>query len=109
MGLRSTTLSLIACGVALCAIALPGVAPYALAQSQGASPAAKPPYNIIFVISDQEAEHLLVTSNDYELPARAELQRRGINLSQSLHRIGHVYAVAGRLLQWSAAAGQWRL
>jgi arylsulfatase A-like enzyme len=77
MGLRSTTLSLIACGVALCAIALPGVAPYALAQSQGASPAAKPPYNIIFVISDQEAEHLLVTSNDYELPARAELQRRG--------------------------------
>jgi hypothetical protein len=58
MGLRSTTLSLIACGVALCAIALPGVAPRALAQTQGASPAAKPPYNIIFVISDQEAEQL---------------------------------------------------
>ena len=56
----------------------PSAAPHALAQSQSGAPAAKPPYNIIFVISDQEAEHLLVTSNDYELPARAELQRRGI-------------------------------
>jgi arylsulfatase A-like enzyme len=78
MGLRSTTVSLIVCGLALCAIALSSVAPRALAQSQSPSPAAKPPYNIIFVVSDQEAEHLLVTSNDYELPARAELQRRGI-------------------------------
>jgi arylsulfatase A-like enzyme len=77
MGLRSTTIPLITFGLALCAIALPSVAPRALAQSQSAAPAAKPPYNIIFVISDQEAEHLLVTSNDYELPARGELQRRG--------------------------------
>ena len=78
MGLRSTTVSLITSALALCATALPSVAPPALAQSQSPSPAAKPPYNIIFVVSDQEAEHLLVTSNDYELPARAELQRRGI-------------------------------
>jgi hypothetical protein len=58
MGLRSTRISLITCGLALCAIALPGVAPRALAQSQSPSPAAKPPYNIIFVVSDQEAEQL---------------------------------------------------
>ena len=77
MGLRSITLSF--CALVLWAVALSSVAPHALAQSQSAAPAAKPPYNIIFVISDQEAEHLLVTSNDYELPARAELQRRGID------------------------------
>ena len=35
-------------------------------------------YNIIFVISDQEADHLLV-SGDYELPARAELRRKGFD------------------------------
>jgi arylsulfatase A-like enzyme len=53
-------------------------APCAWAQSPGPSTAAKPPYNIIFVISDQEADHLLVTG-DYELPARAELRRRGFD------------------------------
>jgi arylsulfatase len=52
--------------------------PQAWAQSPEAGTAAKPPYNIIFFISDQEANHLLVTG-DYELPARAELRRRGID------------------------------
>ena len=78
MGLRSIRHSFVVCGLALSAMVCPSAAPHALAQSQSGAPAAKPPYNIIFVISDQEAEHLLVTSNDYELPARAELQRRGI-------------------------------
>jgi arylsulfatase len=55
-------------------------APAAQAQSTapGAS-SAKPPYNIIFIINDQEADHLLVTGGDYELPARAELKRRGFD------------------------------
>jgi arylsulfatase len=53
-------------------------APNAWAQSPAASGAAKPPYNIIFVISDQEADHLLATG-DFELPARAELRRRGFD------------------------------
>jgi arylsulfatase A-like enzyme len=53
-------------------------APCAWAQSPGPGAAAKPPYNIIFVISDQEADHLLVTG-DYELPSRAELRRRGFD------------------------------
>jgi arylsulfatase len=43
-----------------------------------ASTTARPPYNIIFIISDQEADHLLVTG-DFELPARAELRRRGVD------------------------------
>src|ERR1700733_2238757 len=64
---------------ALCSVALLGAASQAWAQSQGAGTAAQLPYNIIFVISDQEADHLLVTGNDYELPARAELRRRGID------------------------------
>jgi arylsulfatase A-like enzyme len=53
-------------------------APCAWAQSPGPGAAAKPPYNIIFVISDQEADHLLVTG-DYELPSRAVLRRRGFD------------------------------
>ena len=64
---------------ALCSVAFLGAASQAWAQSPGAGTAAQPPYNIIFVISDQEADHLLVTGNDYELPARAELRRRGID------------------------------
>ena len=58
---------------ALCGVAFLGAASQAWAQSPGAGTAAQPPYNIIFVISDQEADHLLVTGNDYELPARAEI------------------------------------
>jgi arylsulfatase A-like enzyme len=64
---------------ALCSVAFLGAASQAWAQSPGADTAAQPPYNIIFVISDQEADHLLITGNDYELPARAELRRRGID------------------------------
>ena len=54
---------------ALCSVAFLGAASQAWAQSPGAGTAAQLPYNIIFVISDQEADHLLVTGNDYELPA----------------------------------------
>ena len=43
-----------------------------------ASGSAKPPYNIIFIISDQKAGPLLVTG-DYDLPARAELKRHGVD------------------------------
>ena len=78
MSLRSIT-SCFALGISLlCSAALVCTAPCAWAQSPGAGTAAKPPYNIIFVISDQEADHLLVTG-DYELPARAELRRRGFD------------------------------
>jgi arylsulfatase len=51
-------------------------APVSFAQAPPSSPA-KPPYNIIFIVSDQEADHLLV-NGDYELPARAELRRHGV-------------------------------
>jgi hypothetical protein len=47
------------------------------AQQTSAVPSASQPYNIVFVISDQEADHLLATG-DYELPARDELKRRGV-------------------------------
>jgi arylsulfatase A-like enzyme len=54
--------------------------PNAWAQSSAAAgDPAKPSYNIIFIISDQEADHLLVNGGDYELPARAELRRRGFD------------------------------
>src|SRR5262245_33794529 len=64
--------------VALWTLALACAAPHARAQSPAAGSAAKPPYNIIFIISDQEADRLLATG-DYELPARAELRRRGFD------------------------------
>jgi arylsulfatase len=47
------------------------------AQQTSAVPDAAQPYNIIFVISDQEADHLLATG-DYELPARDELKQHGV-------------------------------
>ena len=72
-------------------------------------PAAKPPYNIIFVISDQEAEHLLVTSNDYELPARAELQRRGITFRNHYTASAMCTPSRAAFFSGAAAAGQWRL
>ena len=78
MRLRSITPSFAICAVALWTLVLIGAASSARAQSPPAGGAAKPPYNIIFVISDQEADHLLV-SGDYELPTRAELRRRGFD------------------------------
>jgi len=48
------------------------------AQASSGSSSAQPPYNIIFIVSDQEADHLLYTG-DFELPARAELKRRGVD------------------------------
>jgi arylsulfatase A-like enzyme len=78
MRLRSITSCFAVRIFLLWSAALICAAPYARAQSPGPGTAAKPPYNIIFVISDQEADHLLVTG-DYELPARAELRRRGFD------------------------------
>ena len=77
MRLRSVTPCL---AVTLWTLVLMYAAPSAWAQSTAAaSDPAKPPYNIIFIISDQEADHLLVNSSDYELPARAEMRRRGFD------------------------------
>ena len=64
--------------VALWTLVLACAAPHARAQSPTAGSATKPPYNIIFIISDQEADRLLATG-DFELPARAELRRRGFD------------------------------
>ena len=78
MRLRSITPSFAICTVGLWTLVLIGAASSAWAQSPPDAGAAKQPYNIIFVISDQESDHLLVTG-DYELPARAELRRRGFD------------------------------
>jgi arylsulfatase A-like enzyme len=78
VSLRSITSCLAIWISRLWSAALICAAPCAWAQSPGPGAAAKPPYNIIFVISDQEADHLLVTG-DYELPSRAELRRRGFD------------------------------
>src|SRR6516162_1386182 len=78
MRLRSITSHFAVCAVMLATFVLTCAAPNAWAQSPATGGAAKPPYNIIFVISDQEADHLLVTG-DFELPARAELRRRGVD------------------------------
>ena len=78
MRLRSIRSYFAVCAVTLGILVLTCAAPNAWAQSPAAGGAAKPPYNIIFVISDQEADHLLATG-DFELPARAELRRRGFD------------------------------
>jgi len=78
MRLRSIRSYFAVCAVTLGTLVLTYAAPNAWAQSPAAGGAAKPPYNIIFVISDQEADHLLATG-DFELPARAELRRRGFD------------------------------
>ncbi len=78
MRLRSITSYFAVCALALGTLVLTCAAPNAWAQSPAAGSATKPPYNIIFVISDQEADHLLA-SGDFELPARAELRRRGFD------------------------------
>src|SRR5436189_1287769 len=73
MRLRSITSYFAVCALALGTLVLTCAAPNDWAQSPAAGSATKPPYNIIFVISDQEADHLLA-SGDFELPARAELR-----------------------------------
>src|SRR5215469_11133413 len=78
MRLRSIRSYFAVCAVTLGTMVLTCAEPNAWAQSPAAGGAAKPPYNIIFVISDQEADHLLATG-DFELPARAELRRRGFD------------------------------
>src|SRR5262249_24034142 len=76
MRLRSICFAVGALGLWI--LVLSYAAPDARAQSPAAGSGAKPPYNIIFIISDQEADHLLATG-DFELPARAELRRRGFD------------------------------
>src|SRR5262245_65807230 len=78
MRLRSIISRFAVCVLTLWGLGLVGVAPRAWSQTSGPDSAAKPPYNIIFIISDQEADHLLVTG-EFELPARAELRRRGFD------------------------------
>jgi hypothetical protein len=65
------------------------------------------PHNIIFVVSDQEADHLLTTGK-FELPARDVTQTARRRLPKPLHRICHVLAVASCLPQWSTTPGEWR-
>jgi arylsulfatase len=63
---------------------IPIIGSFALLQAgialgqPSAQASAKPPYNIIFIISDQEEGPLLVTG-DFDLPARAELKRHGVD------------------------------
>src|SRR5215470_2783647 len=97
MRLRSITSHFAVCAVMLATFVLTCAAPNAWAQSPAAGGAAKPPYNIIFVISDQEADHLLATG-DFELPA-CRAATEGVRLSQSLHGRGDVHAVARRVYQ----------
>src|SRR5215467_2339121 len=78
MRLRSIKSYFAVCAVTLGILVLTCAASNAWAQSPAAGGAARPPYNIIFVISDQEADHLLA-EGDFELPARAELRRRGFD------------------------------
>lgn len=52
----------------------------AVAAPAGGARGAKQPYNIILVICDQEQDRLLPAEN-YELPARGELTRRGITFT----------------------------
>jgi arylsulfatase len=46
-------------------------------QGGGKAEGAKPPYNILFVICDQES-YRLFAKDEYKLPAREELARRGV-------------------------------
>src|SRR5262245_11499132 len=54
---------------------------------------AKPPYNVVFIIVDQQTDRLLAGS-DYSLPALDAIASHGVRFPESLHRLGHVLAVA---------------
>src|SRR5262245_9808623 len=99
MRLRSIISRFAVCVLTLWGLGLVGVAPRAWSQTSGPDSAAKPPYNIIFIISDQEADHLLVTG---EFDASA----KGIRLSQSLRCGSNVHTIASRVHQWPAPSGQ---
>ena len=106
---RTVSYLLLLSGVVLMSVAafmwLPGR--WLKAQQISAVPGIPQPYNIIFVVSDQEADHLLTTGK-FELPARDVTQTARRRLPKPLHRICHVHAVASRLPEWSAAPGKWR-
>jgi arylsulfatase len=57
----------------------------AAAPQRTAGPAAAAPFNVLFVICDQESYHLRATA-DYVLPARQALQKRGVTFRN--HYIG---------------------
>ncbi len=56
---------------------------------------AKPPYNILFVVCDQES-YRLAAAGDYRLPARESLRRRGVTFRN--HYIGSAVCTPSRAL-----------
>jgi len=60
-------------------------------------------YNIVLIISDQEA-HKLLTPGDYELPVRAELDRRGTRFEN--HYIGAAMCTPSRGVMFSGQPPQ---
>jgi len=70
---------------------------YAMAQAQQGQPvrteAGKPPYNIIFVISDQRA-YRLFAEGDYSVPGIDEIARRGVTFNN--HYIASAMCTASR-------------
>jgi arylsulfatase len=63
----------------------------------------KPPYNILFVVCDQEA-YRLFAGGDYQLPARAELRRRGVTFRN--HYIGSAVCTPSRAMFLTGTAPQ---
>jgi arylsulfatase len=66
-------------------------------------PAGKRPYNLIFVICDQESYHVRA-SQDYVLPARQALQRRGVTFRN--HYIGSAVCTPSRALLFTGQPPQ---
>ncbi|MEO1227067.1 MAG: sulfatase-like hydrolase/transferase [Pseudomonadota bacterium] len=71
------------------------------APSQGAAAAA--PYNVILIITDEEAYHLR-PAEGYALPARDELKRRGTTLEN--HYIGAAMCTPSRGVMFSGQPPQ---
>jgi arylsulfatase A-like enzyme len=68
------------------------------AAGQQAVKARTRPYNIVFIMCDQESYHLQ-KADGYELPARAELRRRGIAFEK--HYIGAAMCTPSRGVMFS--------
>lgn len=74
----------------------------AAAEQQGGE-GRKRPYNIVFVMCDQESYHLQ-NADGYELPARADLRRRGIAFEK--HYIGAAMCTPSRGVMFSGQPPQ---
>jgi arylsulfatase len=70
---------------------------------QGKPVAGKRPYNILFVICDQEA-YRLFAKGDFPLPARAALKRRGVTFRN--HYIGSAVCTPSRALFFTGTPPQ---